>query len=181
VAGGTYSKREGNVMEDEHLNRYAELVVKHAAGLQPGQTLFVHARLAYRDFALRIGEAAYKAGARYVSYLYCDPLVPAQLIRHGGSEQIALYALQTQAWYDEIVRTGDAVILLDGVDRAGFSDDMARTHARSYSLLMDATHATYLLRRSKATRHRSFDLGRFWAGGGLPRRGCIPQPRVGGA
>ena len=57
---------------DERLERYAELVVRVGANVQPGQELFLYANVAHRDLARAITRQAYRAGAAYVNVLYND-------------------------------------------------------------------------------------------------------------
>ncbi|MCP4658064.1 MAG: aminopeptidase, partial [bacterium] len=47
---------------EQCLDRYARILVEHAIGLREGQPLFIYCELIHRDFALRVGEAAYSAG-----------------------------------------------------------------------------------------------------------------------
>ncbi|HIN80135.1 MAG TPA: aminopeptidase, partial [Planctomycetes bacterium] len=54
------------------LDRYAELLVSRGANVQPGQTLQLTCDAIVRDFALRIVEAAYDRGARFVQFDLID-------------------------------------------------------------------------------------------------------------
>jgi len=73
-------------MNEKHLQRYAEILVEHGAGLRQGQTLFIHAEVAHRDLVRRIAEAAYDRGAGLVRFWLNDPLLQAQLVRRGRLE-----------------------------------------------------------------------------------------------
>ncbi len=48
------------------LDRYAELIVRKGCNVQPGQSLYLGADSLSCDFAVKVAEAAYEAGARYV-------------------------------------------------------------------------------------------------------------------
>ena len=57
----------------DYLTRLAELTVKVGMDLQPGQDVFVNSwDAAHADVARAVTDAAYRAGARYVSVLYWD-------------------------------------------------------------------------------------------------------------
>ncbi|MCP4654608.1 MAG: aminopeptidase [bacterium] len=141
-------------MNEEHLNCYAELLVKHAAGLRPGQILFIRCRLVYRDFAMRVGEAAYRAGAALVRYGFFDPEEAAQLVRHGRPERVTLFQVQAEAWNNEILSCGGAAIFLEGVDQPRLAPALARDHPDTYALLTRAMSATNHAFQSRAIESR---------------------------
>ena len=64
---------------DACLDRYARLLVEHSLGLREGQRLDICGDLIHRDFAHRVGEAAYAVGAGLVGYRLYDPRETAQL------------------------------------------------------------------------------------------------------
>jgi aminopeptidase len=73
----------------EYLTRLAEIAVHAGADVQPGQDVFVLAwDPAQADVARAVAEAAYAAGARYVSILYWDGPVKASRIRHAPEESL---------------------------------------------------------------------------------------------
>ena len=58
---------DANAMDFEaSLDRYAELIVRKGCNVQPGQTLYLGADSLSCDIAVKVAEAAYEAGARYV-------------------------------------------------------------------------------------------------------------------
>jgi len=57
---------------DERLERYAELIVRVGANVQPGQELFVFASVEHHDLARALARQAYRAEASYVHVLYQD-------------------------------------------------------------------------------------------------------------
>ena len=91
-------------MNEEHLDRYARLLVEHGAGLAAGQELYLRGEVAHRDLALRIAEAAYDRGAAAVHFRLKDPLILAQLARRGSREHIALYHDREDCWINDLVR-----------------------------------------------------------------------------
>jgi len=55
-------------MEDR-LERYAELVVRVGANVQPGQEVFLFPAVEHHDLARALTRQAYRAGASYVHVL----------------------------------------------------------------------------------------------------------------
>lgn len=68
---------------DDRLERYAELVVRVGANVQPGQEVFVVPEIEHRDLARALTRQAYRAGAAYVHVLYLDPHVRRAMIEFG--------------------------------------------------------------------------------------------------
>jgi aminopeptidase len=74
--------------EENLLERYAELVVRVGANVQAGQDVGIYAHVEQAPFARALTEAAYEAGARYVTAFYADQYVKRQLIIHGDDETL---------------------------------------------------------------------------------------------
>ena len=94
-------------------SRYAELVVRVGANVQPGQTVLVNAYVEQAPFARALAEAAYARGARYVDVWYWDPHVKRSRLEHAPVDSLAT----TPAWLDERARAvidGGAYIRVDG-------------------------------------------------------------------
>lgn len=68
---------------DDRLERYAELVVRVGANVQPGQDVFIVPEIEHRDLARALTRQAYQAGAAYVHVLYLDPHVRRAMIEFG--------------------------------------------------------------------------------------------------
>ena len=62
-------------MNEDLLDRYAELIVGFGANVQPDQVLAVEGPPEAAPLARRIARLAYERGARYVDVVYFDPLV----------------------------------------------------------------------------------------------------------
>jgi len=62
-------------VDDEVLDRYAELIVGFGANVQPDQVLAVEGPLEAAPLVRRIARGAYERGARYVDVVYYDALV----------------------------------------------------------------------------------------------------------
>jgi aminopeptidase len=73
----------------DYLRKLAEVAVHAGADVQPGQDVFVNVwDPAQADVARAVAEAAYEAGARYVSVLYWDGAVKASRIRHAPEDSL---------------------------------------------------------------------------------------------
>jgi aminopeptidase len=62
-------------MDEELLDRYAELIVGFGANVQPDQVVAVEGSPEAAPLARRIARRAYERGARYVDVVYFDPVV----------------------------------------------------------------------------------------------------------
>jgi aminopeptidase len=93
---------------DERLERYAELVVRVGANVQPGQELFLFAAVEHHDLARALTREAYRAGAWYVNVLYSDAHAQRALIERGPDEALTY----SPEWLQEFVTsiTGNALI-----------------------------------------------------------------------
>jgi aminopeptidase len=103
------------VSSEELQRRYAELAVRVGANVGEGQDVIIAAYVEQAPFARALAEAAYEAGARYVTVQYADQYVKRQLILHGTDEtlewtppwalaQLEYFAEHAGAW---ITITGD--------------------------------------------------------------------------
>ena len=66
----------------ERVDRYAELIVRVGANVQPGQRVFINAAVEHADLVRALTRAAYKAGAEYVDVLYSDTHVRRAMIEN---------------------------------------------------------------------------------------------------
>jgi aminopeptidase len=73
---------------DERLERYAELVVRVGANVQPGQEVFLFSAVEHHDLARAIARQAYRAGAAYVHVPYVDAHVQRAMIELGPDEAL---------------------------------------------------------------------------------------------
>ncbi len=125
-------------MNEEHLDRYARLLVEHGAGLRQDQQLYVRGEVAHRDLALRVAEAGYDLGASAVHLRLKDPLEEAQLIRRAREEQLALHHDRNHRFLNDIVRSRSAVISLIGDEHPPLMPELARSHPERHSLFTGA-------------------------------------------
>jgi len=93
---------------DERLERYAELVVRVGANVQPGQEVFLFSNIAHRDLARAITRQSYRAGAAYVNVHYTDMHIRRAMIELGPDEALT-YAPE---WLKTYIRSceGNALI-----------------------------------------------------------------------
>jgi aminopeptidase len=73
---------------DERLERYAELVVRVGANVQPGQEVFLYSAVEHHDLARALARQSYRAGASYVNVLYTDGHVRRAMIELGPDEAL---------------------------------------------------------------------------------------------
>jgi len=70
----------------DRIDRYADLIVRVGANVQPGQTLFVNALLEHTELTRALARAAYRADARYVDVRYQDQHVRRAMIEFASDE-----------------------------------------------------------------------------------------------
>ena len=75
-------------MNEDLLDRYAELIVGFGANVQPDQVLAVEGPPEAAPLARRIARLAYERGARYVDVVYFDPLVKRIRIEAAPEESL---------------------------------------------------------------------------------------------
>ena len=107
---------------DERLERYAELVVRLGANVQPGQEVFLFAFVEHAEFARAVARQAYRAGASYVNVHYRDEFVRRAMIELGPDEALPY----SPAWLKTFVEdlTGNAFIATTGEPHPGLLADL---------------------------------------------------------
>lgn len=120
-------------------NRYARILVEHAIDLRPKQRLAICGELGHRELALRIGEAAYSAGAGQVAYRLFDPQITSQIIRRAERDQIVLHQLETQTWFHDVLRTRSALILLTGKTDPNLQPTLRKHHPHTHRIFHQET------------------------------------------
>ena len=84
---------------DERLERYAELVVRVGANVQPGQEVFLFPAVEHHELARALTRQAYKAGASYVNVLYRDTHARKAMIELGPDEALTYSARVAQEFF----------------------------------------------------------------------------------
>lgn len=88
----------------ERLDRYAELVVRVGANVEPGQLVQVTGLVEHAPLLRAIARAAWAAEARYVDVRYTDNHVRRALIEHGADEMLSW----TPSWHlERMVKAGE--------------------------------------------------------------------------
>jgi len=111
--------------------RYAELIVRVGANVQPGQLVDVLAGLEHAPIVREVARSAYRAGARYVDVRYVDPHIRRALIQSTAGDDVLSWTppwllTRERSFGDEhgaiVALTGDAEPELLGdlpVERVG--------------------------------------------------------------
>ena len=97
---------------DERLERYAELVVRVGANVQPGQEVFLFSAVEHHELARALTRQAYRAGAAYVNVLYTDAHARRALLEFGSDEALT----RSPGWLKEFVTSigGNAMLATTG-------------------------------------------------------------------
>src|SRR3954453_7994994 len=109
------------------LERFADLIVRFGANVQPGQVVAIGTEPGKLDLTRAVADAAYRAGAKFVDVQYFDLHVKRSRILHAAEDTLDY----VPSWYgDRILALGDqrcariglwgsvAPGLLDGLDPA---------------------------------------------------------------
>jgi aminopeptidase len=97
---------------DERLERYAELVVRVGANVQPGQEVFLQSAVEHHELARALVRQAYRAGASYVNVLYGDAHVRRAMIELGPDEALTYSPVWRKAF--TAATSGNAMIVTTG-------------------------------------------------------------------
>jgi aminopeptidase len=98
---------------DSRLERYAELITRIGANVQPGQTVFVTALVEHAPLARALARAGYAAGARLVDIRYVDNHVRRSFIESADDGTLT----ETTPWLmarTEGIADGGALIMISG-------------------------------------------------------------------
>jgi aminopeptidase len=71
------------------IERYADLIVRVGANVQPGQIVDLRGDVEHIDVVRAVARAAYAAGARYVDLTYRDPHVRRAFIEHADEDVLS--------------------------------------------------------------------------------------------
>src|SRR5690242_13604563 len=98
---------------DSRLERYAELIIRIGANVQPGQTVFVTALVEHAPLARALARAGYAAGAHLVDVRYVDNHVRRAFIESAHEGTLT----ETTPWLmarTEGLADGGALIMISG-------------------------------------------------------------------
>ena len=97
---------------DERLERYAELVVRVGANVQPGQEVFLLSAVEHHELTRALARQAYRAGASYVHVLYNDAHTRRAMIELGPDEALTYSPEWQKAFVSSM--SGNAMIATTG-------------------------------------------------------------------
>jgi len=109
---------------DDRLQRYAELVVRVGANVQPGQDVVVMCLVEHVEIARAIAREGYRAGAQHVVVLYGDLHLRRAAIELGPESEIGWSAPYLLDWIRRWPDENPAVIALAGNPDPGLLSDL---------------------------------------------------------
>jgi len=116
--------REVSAFDEHTLRRYADLVVRFAANVQPGQIVAIGTEPAKLEMTRAVAEAAYRAGAKFVDVMQFDLHVKRARILHAAEDTLDY----VPPWYGErLLALGEhraARIGLTGPSAPGLLSDL---------------------------------------------------------
>jgi aminopeptidase len=99
---------------DDRLARYAEIIVRVGANIEPGQDVLVNGYVEHAPLVRAVTRAAYEAGARYVDVWYWDAHSKRARVEHAPAESLSA----TPDWLNErsrrVSESRGAMIVLRG-------------------------------------------------------------------
>jgi aminopeptidase len=98
---------------EQRLDRYAELITRVGANVQPGQTVYVTAFVEHAPLARALARAGYAAGARLVDVRYVDNHLRRSFIEHAPEEALTESTPWVLARTDALAG-GGALIMITG-------------------------------------------------------------------
>jgi aminopeptidase len=121
-------------MSQDRLIRYAELVVRVGANVQPGQYVLVTADIVHAPVVREVVEQAYLAGAGRVDVAYSDGYVRRSTLRHAPAETLTTAPAWELARLRECEDVGAALIRLTGNPDPHLFDDIEPTRVAAVAL-----------------------------------------------
>ncbi|MCB0339500.1 MAG: aminopeptidase [Bdellovibrionales bacterium] len=110
---------------DKKLNNYAEILVKYALNVQPGQIVNISTEPYHREFAKIIAKAAYERGALFVNVDFGDPYFLRLRIEHSTEEDLKYVPKYLTPKYAELVDTVAANLRLLGPEDPDILSDLS--------------------------------------------------------
>ncbi|KEQ21934.1 aminopeptidase [Paenibacillus tyrfis] len=95
---------------DRSLEKYAELVVRVGANVQPGQVLHIESPLEAAPFTRKVVQKAYEAGAKYVQVQWDDEEVTRNRFLYAPDESFDYYPQWMPAMMEQLAENGGALI-----------------------------------------------------------------------
>jgi aminopeptidase len=110
---------------DDRLSRYAELVLRVGCNLQPGQDLFVEAKVEHVDFVRAVTELAYaELCAGYVHVHYTDEHLRHAMIEHAPDAALARSPGWMLRFFEDAAKGKAALLGVRGEDQPDLLADL---------------------------------------------------------
>ena len=111
-------------MDPATLERYAELIVRFAVNVQPGQNVEVGSEIGKEELTRAVAAAAYRAGARHVAVLYDDLHLKRARILHASDDALGYAPDWVRRQVQELNERHGASIYLSGAAEPGILDGL---------------------------------------------------------
>jgi aminopeptidase len=111
-------------MDAAALDRYAELIVRFAANVQPGQIVEVGSEIGKEELTRAVAASAYRAGAKHVAVTYDDLHVKRARILHAPDDALGYAPAWVRRQVQELNEQHGASIYLSGTAEPGILDGL---------------------------------------------------------
>jgi aminopeptidase len=111
-------------MDPGALERYAELIVRFAANVQPGQVVEVGSEIGKEELTRAVASSAYRAGAKHVTVTYDDLHVKRARILHAPDAALGFAPDWVRRQVQELNERHGASIYLTGAAEPGILDGL---------------------------------------------------------
>ena len=111
-------------MDPAALERYAELIVRFAANVQPGQIVEVGSEIGKEELTRAVAASAYRAGARHVTVNYDDLHLKRARILHAPDDALGYAPDWVRRQVQELNERHGASIYLSGAAEPGILDGL---------------------------------------------------------
>ncbi len=100
----------------EKLSKYAEVAIKAALNVQPGQKLYIASPLYASDFVREVARYAYRQGASFVDVMYRDSDLPRLRFEEAPPDTFDIIPTHIVDTVYEYTKNGDARLAIIGED-----------------------------------------------------------------
>jgi aminopeptidase len=111
-------------MDAAALDRYAELIVRFAANVQPGQTVELGSEIGKEQLTRAVAASAYRAGARHVAVTYDDLHIKRARILYAPDDALGYSPAWVRRQVQELNEQHGASIYLSGAAEPGILDGL---------------------------------------------------------
>jgi aminopeptidase len=111
-------------MDAATLERYAELIVRFAANVQPGQTVELGSEIGKEELTRAVAASAYRAGAKHVAVTYDDLHLKRARILHAPDDALGFAPDWVRRQVQELSERHGASIYLSGAAEPGILDGL---------------------------------------------------------